>query len=299
MERSNESSHAMTTETAFAQGSKDPAEIAAQRNLGWPDFHPEDYCHRCGFPEPTLVHQHTGRMAHRNNNMGDGNRPRRHLLHQLLHPHARAGNRTHHHLATHRVQTGATMTEAITLAILAITITCLVALAVVRSGIHHTHFERGRQWAVYVTRTADLSSFIRAMDAASAALGKATRTPAGIDGEKSAQKTCGTRHDLHPDEQMWEIRLSAALGHKEAILFLTDYQAWLRLPMTEFTHPKNPFTLVGSQLYVTELDLDEHGMEIGRRQVPVDLPAGWEIITDERLGLTLTWSAWPMDEETV
>lgn len=23
-------------------------EIAEQRRLGWPDFHPEDYCHRCG-----------------------------------------------------------------------------------------------------------------------------------------------------------------------------------------------------------------------------------------------------------
>ena len=26
----------------------DPAEIAAQRLAGWPDMHPEDYCHRCG-----------------------------------------------------------------------------------------------------------------------------------------------------------------------------------------------------------------------------------------------------------
>lgn len=23
-------------------------EIDAQRALGWPDFHPEEYCHRCG-----------------------------------------------------------------------------------------------------------------------------------------------------------------------------------------------------------------------------------------------------------
>jgi hypothetical protein len=23
-------------------------EIDAQREAGWPDFHPEDYCHRCG-----------------------------------------------------------------------------------------------------------------------------------------------------------------------------------------------------------------------------------------------------------
>ena len=25
-------------------------EINAQRDAGWPDFHPEDYCHRCGRP---------------------------------------------------------------------------------------------------------------------------------------------------------------------------------------------------------------------------------------------------------
>ena len=24
------------------------AEIVSQRALGWPDFHPEDFCHRCG-----------------------------------------------------------------------------------------------------------------------------------------------------------------------------------------------------------------------------------------------------------
>ena len=24
------------------------ADIDAQRAAGWPDFHPEDYCHRCG-----------------------------------------------------------------------------------------------------------------------------------------------------------------------------------------------------------------------------------------------------------
>lgn len=23
-------------------------EIEQQRSLGWPDFHPEDYCHKCG-----------------------------------------------------------------------------------------------------------------------------------------------------------------------------------------------------------------------------------------------------------
>jgi hypothetical protein len=27
-------------------------EIDRQRSLGWPDFHPEDYCHRCGRPNP-------------------------------------------------------------------------------------------------------------------------------------------------------------------------------------------------------------------------------------------------------
>lgn len=26
----------------------DPVEITRQRELGWPDFHPETYCHRCG-----------------------------------------------------------------------------------------------------------------------------------------------------------------------------------------------------------------------------------------------------------
>lgn len=26
----------------------EPDEIERQRSLGWPDFHPEDYCHRCG-----------------------------------------------------------------------------------------------------------------------------------------------------------------------------------------------------------------------------------------------------------
>jgi hypothetical protein len=26
------------------------AQIAEQRAKGWPDFHPEDYCHRCGHP---------------------------------------------------------------------------------------------------------------------------------------------------------------------------------------------------------------------------------------------------------
>lgn len=25
-----------------------PEEIVRQRALGWPDFHPEDFCHRCG-----------------------------------------------------------------------------------------------------------------------------------------------------------------------------------------------------------------------------------------------------------
>lgn len=26
----------------------DPAEIVRQRTLGWPDLHPEQFCHRCG-----------------------------------------------------------------------------------------------------------------------------------------------------------------------------------------------------------------------------------------------------------
>lgn len=29
-----------------------PEEIARQRELGWPDFHPEDFCHRCGRRNP-------------------------------------------------------------------------------------------------------------------------------------------------------------------------------------------------------------------------------------------------------
>lgn len=28
----------------------DEADLAAQRAAGWPDFHPEDFCHRCGNP---------------------------------------------------------------------------------------------------------------------------------------------------------------------------------------------------------------------------------------------------------
>ena len=28
-------------------------EIDAQRALGWPDFHPEDFCHRCGAINPS------------------------------------------------------------------------------------------------------------------------------------------------------------------------------------------------------------------------------------------------------
>lgn len=29
------------------------SEIDEQRALGWPDFHPEDYCHRCGGRNPS------------------------------------------------------------------------------------------------------------------------------------------------------------------------------------------------------------------------------------------------------
>ena len=29
-----------------------PAAIESQRSLGWPDFHPEDFCHRCGTRNP-------------------------------------------------------------------------------------------------------------------------------------------------------------------------------------------------------------------------------------------------------
>lgn len=31
----------------------DPAEIDEQRAKGWPDFHPETYCHKCGRTNPT------------------------------------------------------------------------------------------------------------------------------------------------------------------------------------------------------------------------------------------------------
>lgn len=30
-----------------------PEEIVQQRALGWPNFHPEDFCHRCGRRNPT------------------------------------------------------------------------------------------------------------------------------------------------------------------------------------------------------------------------------------------------------
>lgn len=30
----------------------DPDWIKAQRELGWPDMHPEDYCHQCGAANP-------------------------------------------------------------------------------------------------------------------------------------------------------------------------------------------------------------------------------------------------------
>ena len=31
----------------------DPEWIKQQRELGWPDMHPEDFCHRCGAKNPT------------------------------------------------------------------------------------------------------------------------------------------------------------------------------------------------------------------------------------------------------
>lgn len=33
-------------------GFVDPSWIKKQRTLGWPDMHPEDYCHRCGIKIP-------------------------------------------------------------------------------------------------------------------------------------------------------------------------------------------------------------------------------------------------------
>lgn len=38
----------------------DPDEIKRQRSLGWPDIHPEDYCHRCGVAfDPWFVDRET------------------------------------------------------------------------------------------------------------------------------------------------------------------------------------------------------------------------------------------------
>lgn len=34
---------------------KTPGEIAAQKAHGWPEWHPEDYCHRCGQRNPPWV----------------------------------------------------------------------------------------------------------------------------------------------------------------------------------------------------------------------------------------------------
>lgn len=36
----------------LAKDRVNPADIPAQRAAGWPDFHPEDYCHRCGRRNP-------------------------------------------------------------------------------------------------------------------------------------------------------------------------------------------------------------------------------------------------------
>ena len=40
----------LTAEQERCQVGIDPATIPAQRAAGWPDFHPEDYCHQCGRP---------------------------------------------------------------------------------------------------------------------------------------------------------------------------------------------------------------------------------------------------------
>jgi hypothetical protein len=50
----------MSTETPEWQGTNAPdwvqavlpEEIGRQRAMGWPDFHPEDFCHRCGRRNP-------------------------------------------------------------------------------------------------------------------------------------------------------------------------------------------------------------------------------------------------------
>jgi len=36
-------------------GRVDPDHITEQRERGWPDMHPEDYCHRCGNRNPLWV----------------------------------------------------------------------------------------------------------------------------------------------------------------------------------------------------------------------------------------------------
>lgn len=46
-------SHKQRVQYALDHPSVTIEEIDRQRSLGWPDFHPEDYCHRCGGKNPT------------------------------------------------------------------------------------------------------------------------------------------------------------------------------------------------------------------------------------------------------
>jgi hypothetical protein len=48
-----------------------PAEIARQRAAGWPDFHPEDFCHQCGRRNPNW-HADTETWQTATGSSGDG-----------------------------------------------------------------------------------------------------------------------------------------------------------------------------------------------------------------------------------
>lgn len=42
----------MTSADYYPPPETTPAEIREQRDAGWPDIHPEDFCHRCGQRNP-------------------------------------------------------------------------------------------------------------------------------------------------------------------------------------------------------------------------------------------------------
>jgi hypothetical protein len=43
----------MSGEQMVKREAKTRADFDDQQTKGWTDFHPEDYCHRCGHPNPT------------------------------------------------------------------------------------------------------------------------------------------------------------------------------------------------------------------------------------------------------